>query len=121
MGQIRGRPVDAAAMQRVIAHYSATIPAAHVRRVVERYCHEQWLGEVAKNPRIMLLASLTPGGKGTPWPYVYTNRHGRQYLQSADRYRAQALLGDPEAKWQIYYSRQRVSEGKSDVMIRRVY
>ena len=90
------------------------LPASQVVQIVERYEREVWLTEVAKNPRIVALAALEVGGKGVPWswgtapgPRRTTPTSGgrtqpKLYLQSVDRYRAQALLDDPEAKWEIY-------------------
>lgn len=113
-----------ALVERVVEHFDY-LPASIVRKIVERVRYEMWLAEIAKNPAVVALAALKPGGKGIPWDRAQ-KRHGpgfagRVYLQSADVERARALLNDPEARWHVYFSKQRLSAGHdSDVMVRRI-
>lgn len=85
-----------------MAAFSDMVPASIVGKIVDRYVYEQWLGEVRKNPRIRALADLPVGGRGVFWPWG-SKRGTGLYLQSADRYRAQAVLDNPKAKWEIYF------------------
>jgi hypothetical protein len=110
---------DAAAMQRTVSKLHDMIPGNLIRRVVQQYEHELYLAELAKNPRVMALAGLKVHDPGIPWPYAY-RKHGKFYLQSNDRVRAQALLDDQNAKWVVYSRQRRPSNDPADVMIQRV-
>jgi len=92
------------ALARVLVAFDY-LPASQVTQIVERYEAEQHRLVLEKNPRIATLARLPVGGRGVPWPYSVTPLGpGRvnEHLQSMDRYRAQVLLGEPDAKWQLY-------------------
>lgn len=106
------RKIDDVALERTVTALDY-MPASQVRQIVEHYTREQWLTELRKNPRVLLLTQLAVGGRGVPWTWGVKGRTppcpspgGRRtpklYVQSVDRSRAQALLGDPDAKWEIY-------------------
>lgn len=96
------RTVDAKAVDRVVQHFDY-VPASQVRQIIERYVYEMWVTQIARNPYIQELVKLKVGGPSIPWDRTIDQRNGRSsYLQSADRYRAQALLGDDNARWEVY-------------------
>jgi hypothetical protein len=109
------RVLNEAALQATIKHLDFMMPS-QVRQVVERYIYEQWRTEIAKNPHVKALAALKVGGPSIPWDRTADLRQGRySYLQSHDRYRAQALLDDPDARWVVY------RDGRNDFWrVRRV-
>ena len=73
------------------------IPRSQVAEVVEALLYEQWLVEVRKNPRIMTLARMKVGDRVDWW---HTDARG--YMQSADKRRARAVMGEPDADWRLY-------------------
>lgn len=120
------RQVTPEARDRVVERFHEMIPASLIHKVVDRYVHEQWLMEVVKNPRIMTLVNLQPGGRGVPWKYntSFSKRRGKTsgpYLQSMDRYRAQQVLEDTNAAWKLYYPELAgASKAPATLFVRRV-
>ena len=118
------RTVDAVALARTVEGLDEIVAASFVVKIVERYVREQWLGEVRKNARVMALAGLKVGGTGIPWRWGTPDGRKRSkdklYLQSVDRYRAQAVLDDPKAKWEMYYGTTPSGVYQGQAMVRRV-
>lgn len=114
------REVDGEAMTATVLQFHDVVPASQVVQVVTAYEAAKRRRQLMKNPRVMALAKLPVGGNGIPWPYplLKAQRSDHVYLQTTDRVRAQEVLRDPKAKWEIYFSTQTRLYGQ--VRVRRV-
>lgn len=75
-----------------------------VGQIIDAYERERSLEALRKNKRVAALAGLKVGKGGIPWPWgVLSGRGLGPYVQSVDTYRARALLGDDNARWEIYF------------------